>query len=165
MSIPIAESWNEVFSQIFLQNVFSICLFLENKLKTTLFCRTFLGPPETSWPDGWPHGFEVKICENECQKNRSLNPSGRTLFAKKRDQKLWLQIGHFWSLRPHLQSTPPIYGVLTVCYIRRKIAKQCARLGLSSRSIKFLEINIIQFVWTKTFVYGQNFIIIRNFIK
>ena len=48
--------------------------------------------------------FGGQKSENEGPKKRlSQNPYGHGHFAKKR-----IQIGHFWPLRPHLQSTPPL---------------------------------------------------------
>ena len=54
-------------------------------------------------PQKWPNLVAKKVKMRAPKKRLSPNPYGHGHFAKNR-----IQIGHFWPLRPHLQSTSPL---------------------------------------------------------
>ena len=119
---PLFRIWgsNWLEPQIRKSNVHCILVLSRQNLKSGIPDLRFLYNVQWKWnlksgkvtipPQKWPNLVAKKVKMRAPKKRLSPNPYGHGHFAKKR-----IQIGHFWPLRPHLQSTPPY--IPHICHI------------------------------------------------
>ena len=112
---PLFQIWgsNWLEPQIRKSNVHCILVLSRQNLKSGIPDLRFLYNVQWKWnlksgkvtipPQKWPNLVAKKVKMRAPKKRLAPNPYGQGHFAKNR-----IQIGHFWPLRPHLQSTPPL---------------------------------------------------------
>ena len=112
---PLFRIWGSTSlePQIRKSNVHCILVLSRQNLKSGIPDLRFLYNVQWKWnlksgkvtipPQKWPNLVAKKVKMRAPKKRLSPNPYGQGHFAKNR-----IQIGHFWPLRPHLQSTPPL---------------------------------------------------------